>query len=95
MTAYWIARVTVNNQDRYQDYLDAAAGPFKEYGAKFLVRGGQYDAVEGEAKPRNIVIEFADMERARACYHSADYQKAAKIRQEAADADIIIVDGAD
>jgi uncharacterized protein (DUF1330 family) len=92
---YWIARVTINNPDRYPDYVSTAKPAFEKYGAKFLVRGGQYDPVEGDGRPRNVVIEFASYEQARECYHSPEYQAAAAIRQECADGEIVLVEGAE
>ena len=50
--------------------------------------------MEGDARERNVVVEFADRETATACYRSAEYQEAKAIRQQYADADFIIVEGA-
>ena len=49
--------------------------------------------LEGQQRGRNVVIEFDSVEQAKACYDSAQYQKAAAIRQMVADADMIIVEG--
>lgn len=68
--------------------------PSEKFGAKFIVRGGPVDLMEGEARERNVVDEFADRETAMACYRSAEYQKANAIRRQIADADFIIVEGA-
>ena len=38
--------------------------PFAEYGAKFLVRGGERTEVEGQARARTVVIEFPSYEQA-------------------------------
>ncbi len=92
---YWIARVTVNNRDEYPNYVETAKPAFAKYGARFLVRGGRYDAVEGDGRPRNVVIEFDSFEQALACYHSPEYQAAAAIRQGCAEGEIIVVEGAD
>ena len=51
--AYWIVRVSVRNAARYPDYLAAAKPAFEKYGARFLVRGGSYEAMEGSARERN------------------------------------------
>ncbi|EBU8132013.1 DUF1330 domain-containing protein, partial [Salmonella enterica subsp. enterica serovar Java] len=42
-----------------------------------------------------VIIEFASMEAAQACYHSAQYQKAAAIRQKVADGEIVLVEAID
>ena len=90
---YWIARITVHNPERYKDYVTTATPAYKEFGAKFLVRGGQSNAVEGEGRPRNVVIEFDSYEKALACYNSPAYVAARAIRQEVADGELIIVEG--
>jgi uncharacterized protein (DUF1330 family) len=92
--AYWIVRVSVSNEARYPDYLAAARPAFERFGARFLARGGRYEAMEGTARDRNVVVEFADYATARACYHSPEYQAAKAIRNANADADFIIVEGA-
>jgi len=91
---YWIVRVTVRNAARYPDYLAAARPAFEKFGARFLVRGGRYDAMEGASRERNVVVEFKDYATATACYHSPEYQAAKAIRVANADADFIIVEGA-
>lgn len=91
--AYWIVRVGVNDPARYPDYLAAAKPAFEKYGARFIVRGGAFEAVEGTHRERNVVVEFADLETARACYRSSEYQRAKAIRNAAADADFVIVEG--
>ncbi|HEY9058239.1 MAG TPA: DUF1330 domain-containing protein [Aurantimonas sp.] len=90
---YWIARVDVRDPEGYKGYVETAAPAFREYGAKFLARGGEFEALEGTARGRNVVIEFDSVETAKACYHSDQYQKAKAIRQRYADADMIIVGG--
>ena len=92
--AYWIVRVTVREPERYPDYLAAARPAFEKFGARFLVRGGAYETMEGSARERNVVVEFADRATAMACYRSSEYQAARTTRQKYADADFIIIDGA-
>jgi uncharacterized protein (DUF1330 family) len=90
---YWIARVDVRDPERYKDYVTAAKPAFERYGAQFLARGGRYERLEGQVRARNVVIEFPSLEAAHDCYHSPEYQIAAAIRQEVADAEMVIVEG--
>ncbi len=92
---YWIVRVDVTDPDAYKSYVAANGPAFKKYGARFLVRGGAYDSVEGKARARNVVIEFKDHATARACYHSDEYRDAMALRRHAADADLVIIEGYD
>ncbi|WP_223479084.1 DUF1330 domain-containing protein [Oricola indica] len=92
---YWIGRVNVHDPERYKEYVAAAAPAYKEYGANFLVRGGKCEAVEGEGRSRNVVVEFESYEKALACYNSPAYTAARAIRKEIADGEMIIVEGFD
>jgi len=92
--AYWIVRVSVRDEQRYPEYLAAAGPAFQKFGAKFIVRGGNFETVEGSARERNVVVEFKDRATAFACYQSPEYQAARTIRQKYADADFIIIEGA-
>ncbi|MBV9251278.1 MAG: DUF1330 domain-containing protein, partial [Acetobacteraceae bacterium] len=73
---YWIAHVDVSDPEAYKRYVEANAAAFHKFGAKFLVRGGQFEAPEGKPRSRNVVLEFADYETALACYRSPEYQAA-------------------
>jgi uncharacterized protein (DUF1330 family) len=91
---YWIVRVTIRDHDGYPQYLAAAQAAFTKFGAKFLVRGGGFETMEGQSRERNVVVEFTDRAAALACYHSPEYQDARSLRQKFAETDFIIIEGA-
>ncbi|MGB3140946.1 MAG: DUF1330 domain-containing protein [Aestuariivirga sp.] len=91
--AYWIAHVTVTDPDQYKHYAGDAPVAFKKYGAVFLARGGASEQMEGNGRPRNVVVEFPSLQAARDCYNSAEYQAARAKRVGAGEADIVIVEG--
>lgn len=90
---YWIARVDVRDPERYKAYVSTAKPAFERFGAKFLARGGEYTALEGAVRARNVVIEFPSHQAAVDCYNSSEYQAAKAIRQEVADAEMVVVEG--
>ena len=92
---YWIGRVVVDDIDQYMKYVAANAAPFAKYGARFLVRGGQFECREGNARGRNVVIEFPSYAEALACYDSPEYQAAKALRDPVSQGDIIIIEGYD
>ena len=53
---YWIVRVDIDDPERYKKYIAANAAPLRKYGARFLVRGGAFEGVEGGSRARNAVI---------------------------------------
>ena len=92
---YWIARVDVRDEEGYKPYAAANPAIFKKYGAKFVVRAGKYESLEGTSRSRNVVIEFADVTTALACYRSPEYQANIKVRQPHSVGDLIIIEGYD
>ena len=90
---YWIAGVDVHDPEAYKRYAQANAKAFETYGARFVVRGGRFEPVEGEARGRYVVIEFPSFDDALACYRSPEYQRAMAHREGAAVADIIVIEG--
>jgi uncharacterized protein (DUF1330 family) len=92
---YWIAHVDVSSDEGYKPYAAANPAIFKKFGGRYVVRGGKFEAPEGAARSRNVVIEFPDYASALACYRSPEYQANIKVRQPHAVADIVIVEGYD
>ncbi len=90
---YCIVRVDVHNPEAYALYAKEATEAIKKHGGRPLVRGGAYETMEGQARARNVVLEFDSVEAARAFYLSEDYQRAKKKREHAATVDYIIVEG--
>jgi uncharacterized protein (DUF1330 family) len=91
--AYWIARVDVHDPETYKLYVEAGRPAYERYNAKFLARGGKTEVLEGQARARNVIIEFASMDDALACYNSPEYTKARAFRQKASTGEFILVEG--
>jgi uncharacterized protein (DUF1330 family) len=92
---YWIVHVDVSDPEVYGRYVKANGEPLGRFGAKFLVRGGKFEAVEGKARARNVVIEFPSYQAALDCFRDAKYQAAKAIRDPVTEADILVIEGYD
>lgn len=90
---YWVARVDVGDPAQYAKYVEANGAAFARFGARFVVRGGRFETLEGESRSRNVVIEFPSYEDALACYRSDEYQAAKALREPAGIADLIVIEG--
>ena len=90
---YWIVRVDIADQEKYQEYIAANAQPLKKYGARILVRSSQFENPEGVSRTRNGVIEFPSYQAALDCWNSPEYQQAIKLRQPISTLDLVIVEG--
>ena len=92
---YWIGRVDVHNEEGYKPYAAANPAIFKQFGGRYMVRGGKHTGVEGQSRSRNVVIEFADYDTALACYRSPEYQENIQHRLPHSIAELIMVEGYD
>ena len=91
--AYLIARVTVTDPEAYAEYAKGASEAIRRYNGRPRARGGAYEAREGPARPRNVVIEFESLDQARRYYHSPEYQAARTKRDGACEGEFVIVEG--
>jgi uncharacterized protein (DUF1330 family) len=73
----------------YQGRLRSGPVP----GMKPLVVYGPTETIEGEPCEGMVLLEFPDVESARAWYFSEEYQEAAKLRQQGAPYRGFIVEG--
>ncbi len=90
---YWVAMVDIADQEGYKDYIALNKAAFDKYGAKFIVRAGKSEIMEGPSANRLAVIEFADFETAMECYQSPEYQKALAVREKYSKAHFAVVEG--
>lgn len=94
MPAYVIVDVEIHDPVKYEEYKKLTPGSIASFGGRFIVRGGQTNLLEGDWNPKRVVVvEFPDMEKAKAWYASPEYQAAKKIRQEASTGNLILVEG--
>ncbi|RMH53171.1 MAG: DUF1330 domain-containing protein [Alphaproteobacteria bacterium] len=71
--AYIIGRIDVTDPEEYAKYAARTPELVAAAGGRFLTRGGRHEALEGNARSRNVVIEFPDWETARAFYDGPGY----------------------
>jgi len=94
MSAYVIAKVMVTDWDQYKEYVKLTPATIEKFGGKFIARGGQIATFEGpEATERIVLVEFPSLEIATKWYHSQEYGKAKKMREGAATASLIAIEG--
>ena len=94
MPVYIISDVTVKDQKALEEYRTRAAPTIALYGGRYLVRGGEAQALEGTWLPPMLVIaEFPDRETAQRWYRSAEYGEALAFRDAGLSRDLILVEG--
>ena len=94
MPAYVIVEIEIHDPDLYKSYTLLTPEIIENYQGKFLVRGGESIILEGDKSPKRVVVlEFPSLEIANSWWHSQDYSKARKIRQQAATTRMTIAEG--
>ena len=94
MPAYVIADIDVQNPEKFEGYKKLSAPSAAPFGAKYLVRGGKVEGLEGAWMPKRfVVIEFPSVEKAREWWNSRNYAEAKGIRQSCAKSNFILVEG--
>jgi uncharacterized protein (DUF1330 family) len=92
--AYYMADFELTDPEGIRPYSAGVAATFEPFGGRFIVRGGEIAALEGERpKGRLVMIAFDSMEKAQAWYRSAEYQKLMPIRQRSGNSRTFIVEG--
>lgn len=91
--AYLVAHITIHDEASYKEYAAQATVAQQIYGARVLARGGRSEGLEGQYRPRNVILEFDSYEAALKYYHSPEYQAARNHRVGKSDGDFIIVEG--
>ena len=96
MPAYLLVRANVTDMAQYAEYMKLTPAIVEKYGGEFIIRGGDKVILEGPDAPERIVLlRFDSIETARQMYNSDEYQAAIKLREDAADASFIVMEGAE
>jgi len=94
MTAYVFVTMDVSDPEQLATYAAAARPIAEKFGGKYIVRGGAYRVLEGEfSADRVTIVAFPDRAAAEAWYESQEYTKAKSLRENAALATFVVVDG--
>lgn len=94
MAAYVFAHVDVTNDAGFADYRAAFGPTIASFEARVLAADDAPTTLEGDwPAGRTVIIEFADVESARAWYESDAYQRASELRRASSRSSIVIVDG--
>lgn len=91
---YIIALIDVTNPQQYAEYAKLSPALIDKFGGRFLARAGRTVTLEGTPAPSRVaIIEYPSFERAQAFFGSPEYQNAKKLREGAANARFIAIEG--
>ena len=95
--AYLIVDMQISDMDQYRRYMAEAPAAVKAAGGEYLVRGGQFEVLEGQWQPARVaMLRFPTYEQAKAFYEGEQYRQA-RAQREGATAffNMILVEGVD
>ena len=95
MPAYMVGMLDIRDPSWLRDYRAKTEALIRQYGGRYLVRGGAMEVLEGDkpAPSAMVVVEFPSMEQARAWYNDPEYGPLIALRMTGADLDLILVEG--
>ncbi|PYK37642.1 MAG: DUF1330 domain-containing protein [Verrucomicrobia bacterium] len=94
MSAYVIVEIDIADPAGYEEYKKQAAATVHKYGGKYIVRGGKTEVLEGDWKPKRIVVlQFESMQRAKEWLDCEEYCEPRKMRHRTAKTKMILVEG--
>jgi uncharacterized protein (DUF1330 family) len=94
MSAYIIVQIRITNAETFQKYAVQVAPTLAQYDGRYVIRGGEYEVLEGEwPQWRHVVLEFPSVERAREWYDSPEYAPLKALRMRASHGQAIVIEG--
>ncbi len=94
MAAYLLALVDIEDPETYKAYAAKTPGVITQYGGRFIVRGGNPQALEGELpSARVVLLEFADIAAVKTFYNSPEYQEILPLRLAASKGRVAMLEG--
>jgi len=93
MAAHVIVDIEITDPAGYEEYKKLAGATVEKYGGKYIVRGGATEVLEGDWKPRRIVVlEFESVQRAKEWLNCEEYREPRKMRHRTAKTKMIVVE---
>ena len=95
MAGLLVVDTVIENADEYEKYKALAKPIAEKYGGVYRVRGGAMDVLESDlwTPTRMVIIEFPDIQAARAFVDSDEYAPVKPLRRNNARCSLVILDG--
>jgi uncharacterized protein (DUF1330 family) len=94
MKGYWLALYKkIGNMNNLKNYSAKVTPVIKSFGGKALVRGGEYQCLEGENFLRTVIWEFPSYEAAIECHESKEYQEGWALAKNTTERNLQIIHG--
>lgn len=94
MSAYGFAHLrSRRHHPDILEYLERIQATLDPFDGHFLIHGAPAEVLEGEWPGSMVLIEFPDLQAARAWYASPAYQAILRLRSDHIEGDLVLVEG--
>ena len=94
MPAYLIIDLEVHDSEGFQKYREGVGAFIAKHGGEYLVRGGEFEVIEGDWRPHRLVLfRFPNRQAIRNFFADPDYAGLKDIRFKTAKTVAVAVDG--
>ncbi len=96
MTAYMIVNMDVHDPEGMSKYRDEVPALVTKHGGEYLVRGGDFEVLEGKWQPSRLVMfRFPNREAIHNFFDDPEYADLKALRHRTAKSEIVIMYGMD
>ena len=94
MKGYLLGQITISDKSQYKKYDAKIGDVIKEFGGKYLVKGGLRMVKEGNPFfQRDVLVEFKDIKTAQRFCASQRFKEISKFRKAGSSGFLILVEG--
>jgi uncharacterized protein (DUF1330 family) len=94
MVAYMIVDIDIHEPAAFEPYRNGVGALIAKHGGEYLVRGGEFEVIEGDWKPRRLaMMRFPNRAAIRAFFADPEYAELKALRKRTANSAIVAVDG--
>mgnify|MGYP001492875609 CR=1 FL=1 len=91
---YLLGQITISDKNQYKKYDAKIGDVIKEFGGKYLVKGGLRMVKEGNPPfRRDVLVEFTDIDTAKRFISSKKFQCISKFRKAGSSGFLLLVNG--
>ena len=94
MPAYMLVDLNVHDAAGFQDYRNRVPALIAKHGGEYLVRGGDFEVIEGDWTPHRLVMfRFPNRAAIRAFFDDPDYAELLALRTRTSTSVVVAMDG--
>jgi len=95
MAAFLVVDTLLDDPDLYEEYKLKAKPLVEKFGGEYLARGGPMTLRETDlwTPTRLVLVKFSDVEAAKRCLDSFEYQQILTISKKSARRTVVILEG--